>query len=62
MIYDGKTTVSADLASLRKTIEQLEPKKQKSNAGATLPRSDESSVTEEDHEDHDHFDDDDDWE
>ena len=62
LIYDGKTTVSADLASLRKTIEQLEPKKQKSNAGATLPRSGESFAPEEDHEDHDHSDDDDDWE
>jgi hypothetical protein len=43
-------------------IDELEPKKQKSNAGATLPRPGESSPQEEDHDDHDHTDDDEDWE
>jgi len=62
LIYDGNTAVNADLTSLRKVIDQLEPKKQKSNAGATLPRAGESSVQEDDHEEHDHSDDDEDWE
>lgn len=62
LIYEGKSASSKELTELRKTIDQLEPKKQKSNAGATLPRAGESSAPEEDHDDHDHADDDEDWE
>jgi hypothetical protein len=59
LIYDGKTTTGDDLGKLRKAIDQLEPKKQKSAAGAVLPQSGDSSPRESDHDDQDH--DDEDW-
>ena len=61
LIYDGGSISSEDLATLRKTIDLLEPKKQKSSAGATIPRAGESSAQDDD-DDHDHDLDDDDWE
>ena len=63
LMYDSKTASKADLKSLRETIDKLEPKKQKSAAGATLPRpGDSATQEEEDHDDHDHDHDDEDWE
>jgi hypothetical protein len=63
LIYDGGSISSEDLATLRKTIDLLEPKKQKSSAGATIPRAGESSAQDDDDDqDHDHDLDDDDWE
>ena len=61
LIYDGGSISSEDLATLRKTIDLLEPKKQKSSAGATIPRAGESSAQDDD-DDHDHDLEDDDWE
>jgi hypothetical protein len=62
LIYDAKSTVSKNLKDLRVSIDQLEPKKQKSSAGAVLPRSGESNQPDADFDDHDHEHDDDDWE
>jgi hypothetical protein len=62
-IFNSKSAKSLDLSGLRKSIDQLEPKKQKSSAGAVLPRSGETASQESDHDDHDHdHDEDDDWE
>ena len=63
LIYEGGSISKEDLALLRNVIDLLEPKKQKSSAGATIPRPSESTAQdeEEDH-DHDHDLDDDDWE
>lgn len=54
LIYDSASTSKSDLKSLRETIDKLEPKKQKSSAGATLPRPSDSASQVEDHDDHDH--------
>ena len=65
LIYDAKTAAKADLPSLRKSIDQLEPKKQKSAAGAVIPRAGESTSSHDDdgdEHDHDHDHDDEDWE
>jgi len=63
LIYDGGAISNEDLSSLRKIIDMLEPKKQKSSAGATIPPAGESSAVrdEDDDLDHDHDLDDDDW-
>jgi hypothetical protein len=60
LIYDASSLVKADMAALRESIDQLEPKKQKSTAGAVLPQAGESGSQEVDIDDHD--DDDEDWE
>jgi hypothetical protein len=62
LIYEGGSISEEDLASLRKVIDLLEPKKQKSSAGATIPRAGESTAQDEENHDHDHDLDDDDWE
>jgi len=59
LIYDASSLVNADMVVLRESIDQLEPKKQKSNAGAVLPQAGESGSQEVDIDDHD--DDDEDW-
>ena len=61
LIYEGGSISKEDLALLRNVIDLLEPKKQKSSAGATIPRPSESTAQDEE-EDHDHDLDDDDWE
>jgi hypothetical protein len=63
LIYEGGSISKEDLASLKKVIDLLEPKKQKSSAGATIPRAGESTAQDEEYDhDHDHDLDDDDWE
>lgn len=62
LLYDSKSTSSKDLKSLRESIDKLEPKKQKSAAGATLPRPGESTPQEDDSDEHDHDHDEEDWE
>jgi hypothetical protein len=62
LIYDAKTADGKDLKGLRASIDELEPKKQKSTAGAMLPRTGESNQQDVDIDDHDHEHDDDDWE
>ncbi|MBN4064195.1 hypothetical protein JYU04_00495 [Dehalococcoides mccartyi] len=62
LLYDGKNTKREDISALRKTIEQIEPKKHKNSGSATLPRASAASE-QDDHEDHgEDFDDDEDWE
>jgi hypothetical protein len=48
------------MVALRESIDQLEPKKQKSAAGAVLPQAGESGSQETEIDDSDH--DDEDWE
>ena len=63
LIYEAGSISKEDLALLRNVIDLLEPKKQKSSAGATIPRPSESTAQdEEENHDHDHDLDDDDWE
>ena len=60
LIYNASSLAKADMLALRESIDQLEPKKQKSNAGAVLPHAGESGSQEAEIDDHD--DDDEDWE
>ena len=60
LIYSAGSLVKADMVALRDSIDELEPKKQKSAAGAVLPPAGESGSQEPDIDDHDH--DDEDWE
>jgi hypothetical protein len=62
LLYDGNSTSSDQLKALRKSIDKLEPKKQKTTAGAVLPRGAEASGSDDDFDDHDHDHDDEDWE
>jgi hypothetical protein len=62
LIYDANSLAKADMVSLRESIELLEPKKQKSNAGAILPQSGESGSQDADLDDNDQDHDDEDWE
>ncbi len=61
LIYNASSVAKKDLAALRATIADLEPRKPKSSAGAMLPQQSDSSSQDADFDDHDH-DDDDDWE
>jgi hypothetical protein len=60
LVYNASSLAKADMVALRESIDQLEPKKLKSNAGAVLPQAGESGSQEVDRDDHD--DDDEDWE
>lgn len=63
LVYKGGSISNDNLSLLRKNIDLLEPKKQKSSAGATIPRAGESPAQDDDgNHDHDHDVDDDDWE
>lgn len=62
LIYNAGSLENAAMGSLRESIDQLEPKKQKSNAGAVLPQAGESGSQESESDDHDHDHDDEDWE
>ncbi|NQW20886.1 MAG: hypothetical protein HQ477_09260 [Chloroflexi bacterium] len=60
LIYEAKTVTDSDLTALREAIDQLEPKKQKSQGGATLPRtSDLFSQDDDDDDNEDEFEDED---
>ena len=61
LMYDGTSTSNEKLKSLRESIDKLEPKKQKSAAGAVLPRGADASGGDDDFDDHDHDHDDEDW-
>lgn len=62
LLYDSAKAKSSELNTLRESIEKLEPKKPKRQAGAVLPRSGESSQSGDAGDDHDHDHDDEDWE
>ena len=62
LVYDAKSTSTADLTDLRKSIDLLEPRKHKSSGSAMLPQVGDSSANNDDHDDHDHEHDEDDWE
>ena len=61
LIYEASATKNDDLANVRSTIDKIEPKKHKSNAGASLPQSNDTTAVNE-HEENDHDFEDDDWE
>jgi len=58
LIYNVSSLVKEDMVALRESIDQLEPKKQKSNAGAVLPQAGESGSQDGESDDHDE----EDWE
>ena len=60
LIYNASSLAKTDMVALRESIDQLEPKKQKSAAGAVLPQAGESGSQETEIDDSDH--DDEDWE
>ena len=60
LIYGSESAKELDLEELRKSIGLLEPRKQKTHAGAVLPGTGNSSTTQE--ADYEDYDDDEDWE